>query len=390
MQSSEPKVYNIYNSKLLELAIEELCERTERKDIKSWLRGIFTRYIRTRGTLLRQVVVMDSPALQDIAARLDKADETHPYAWRQGGFEEEWAQKAYAKGELYIFSKITFARRMNRYIHWIDYLETIPEGPISMTPSQLLPKVEAWDKKLAQEKVIASMNVGVKRVYEWDERPEYVVQLVDRTAFKVEGKLMHNCVGGYFGRNGVEVYSLRHPDHDKALVTIEIRTISYKGRGRRGEGPPRRRELVQVEKAYRKTPSEEEMALIREWLFDFTGSHECYDAYDVNSGNDDDDDEDVLDEDDEDDGDVDDGDVDDGDVDDGDSDDDDDEENHLLQVRRKPKRKEELNDEDGEDVLDDQESQRRRRAPTEAELDTEDGVGSPEITDLPRSIRDNY
>jgi phosphopantothenoylcysteine synthetase/decarboxylase len=72
--------------------------------------------------------------------------------------------------------------------------------------------------------MIASLSEGVEVMQSpaLESTDYFMAKLLTKTAYKNEGAVMSHCVAGYFGRHGVEIYSLRNAEKAKPCATIEV------------------------------------------------------------------------------------------------------------------------------------------------------------------------
>ena len=231
---------NILNVEDIDKFVKRIS-RERPEHVAVWLRSTFSRWLRKGcGTTLQCVCSkkFNDPITRMLvglaAAAVDKdgpallAKFLHPVKVRD---LPEWAQASMEDHELWYWSPTEADQE--QYNHWIDYLMTLPERDIRMTVEQLVAAVAVWDKQLAKQKVIASLNEGVEfqNISALESTDYFVAKLLTKTAYKNEGSAMSHCVGGYFGRAGVSIYSLRNAEKTRPCATIEIRTDN-KGTGK--------------------------------------------------------------------------------------------------------------------------------------------------------------
>lgn len=215
--------------------------RERPEHVAVWLRSTFSRWLRKGcGTTLQCVCSkkFNDPITRMLvelaASAVDKdgpallAKYLHPVKVRD---LPEWAQSSLEDHELWYWSPTEEDRE--QYNHWVDYLMTLPERDIRMTVDQLVTAVTVWDKQLAKQKMIASLNEGVEvqKIAALEATDYFVVKLLTKAAYQSEGSAMSHCVGGYFGRAGVAIYSLRNAEKTRPCATIEVRT-DKKGAGK--------------------------------------------------------------------------------------------------------------------------------------------------------------
>jgi len=120
--------------------------------------------------------------------------------------------------------------------HIIDFLNSdmAPVRLRKMSYSEAKNGAEKWTSLLVKRgNSIDETDADVKKFIRYKSGYKWV-QLVGENAFKREGALMSHCVGSYYGKTGVKVYSLRDPNN-KPHCTIEVVGDSniqqIKGRG---------------------------------------------------------------------------------------------------------------------------------------------------------------
>lgn len=100
----------------------------------------------------------------------------------------------------------------NKLAHVLDYMQSeLPDKPFRQTVDVLKAGVRAWDRRLAKQKLFGELSEGteileVKALADSNYR---LVRLLTKQAYANEGAVMKHCVATYFGRKGVEIYSLR-------------------------------------------------------------------------------------------------------------------------------------------------------------------------------------
>lgn len=119
---------------------------------------------------------------------------------------------------------------LNDYAHWIDYLthEVIPKVQVRNTIPHLIVQVNAWDKQLHNQKLVAELAGDCTPIQcsTLEGTDMFLVRLDSENAYKRESKLMKNCVKSYFKdnqRGKVEIWSLRSFNNSRPVATIEIR-----------------------------------------------------------------------------------------------------------------------------------------------------------------------
>lgn len=105
--------------------------------------------------------------------------------------------------------------------HCIDFLKS-KESPKKITRLGFIDTIklsEEWTVKLNNKKLKAECDESVEEIivldqYRW-------VKLLTEESFSREGKIMQHCVASYFGKNKVEIYSLRD-SLNEPHCTIEV------------------------------------------------------------------------------------------------------------------------------------------------------------------------
>ena len=104
-----------------------------------------------------------------------------------------------------------------------------------MSIEQAHQKAQEWTKTLIKKgKNIIETEEDVEVVKVWKDGMR-MVKLVGENAFKREGKLMSHCVGSYYGKAGVEIFSLRDQKNEPHCTIEKITKDGYiqqiKGKG---------------------------------------------------------------------------------------------------------------------------------------------------------------
>lgn len=230
---------NVLNVEDIDKLVKRLArDRTEH--VAAWLKSTFSRWLRKGNGTMRQCVcaktlndpitklllaLAAAPSGVNVSEHVSAA--LHPVKVKD---LEPWAQESLADHELWFWSPTN--EDLERYGHWIDYLCTLPDRAIKLTIDHLIVAVAAWDKQLAKQKLMSSLSDGVEFV----ESPAldatdgyYLVKLLTKQAYAAEGAVMSHCVGGYFGRKDVTIYSLRRLEQDRPCATIEVRSTKDGG-----------------------------------------------------------------------------------------------------------------------------------------------------------------
>lgn len=170
--------------------INELCNRANNEFVK--------KYIKT--TIVTGII-------NDFPAELTKKSESQLPAWAKGKTNE-------------LYEIRIDANNKEKFFHYIDYLNTLPNAPIKIAFSDLPKKVAEWEN----EKVNADSIGKVKKVFTDGEFEWY--QLLDGTSLKYETKYMQHCVGKggytrYVEDGDIIIYSLRK--NNKPHATLDLR-----------------------------------------------------------------------------------------------------------------------------------------------------------------------
>lgn len=114
-------------------------------------------------------------------------------------------------------------------LHWLDFLDTLPDRQVRYTIPELKKAVAVWDKQIRAQVLKASFTEGVDAVpckkLEESNPDLCLVKLRTKAAYLAEGASMKNCVGSYFNRHLTSVYSLRSKVEEKSTATIEVRHL---------------------------------------------------------------------------------------------------------------------------------------------------------------------
>ena len=145
-----------------------------------------------------------------------------------------WVQTTMKK---YIETNNVSIDRQGELEHIIDYLES-RRKPLKlrrMSMEQALRLSKEWTKRLEKKgQDIKEKDGDVLPFLEFEKTGFKIVQLVGDSAFKREGALMRHCVGSYYGKEGVKIYSLRDPlnnPHCTIEITEDESIQQIKGKG---------------------------------------------------------------------------------------------------------------------------------------------------------------
>jgi len=137
--------------------------------------------------------------------------------------------KQWIKSNLVNYLKTTEANQ-GEIEHIIDYFHARKEAYENKGKSFNLKKMSYKQAKDLAEKWIKTLKKKGRDIVETEVDTETVldfkngirlVRLVGASAFKREGHLMSHCVASYYGKNDIEVYSLRDAKNNPHC-TIEI------------------------------------------------------------------------------------------------------------------------------------------------------------------------
>lgn len=111
--------------------------------------------------------------------------------------------------------------------HWIDWMcAEAPDRDLRMTVPHVIDAVAKWDRRLARQKLISELSVGVETVetqaFDGFEETTVLVLLTTRDSYLNEGAAMSHCVGTYWGRSDTKIYSLRSAGSKRPIATIEV------------------------------------------------------------------------------------------------------------------------------------------------------------------------
>lgn len=107
--------------------------------------------------------------------------------------------------------------------HVLDFLvsDSAPKRINKMSYEQAHVAAEKWNKALQKKGAdIKESDSDVETVLDFKDGFR-IVKLVGENAYKREGFLMRHCVGSYYGRGDVLIFSLRDADNN-SHATLEI------------------------------------------------------------------------------------------------------------------------------------------------------------------------
>lgn len=107
--------------------------------------------------------------------------------------------------------------------HIIDFLnsEDAPKRLLKMSYSQAKKSAEKWIEKLNKKAEKIEEKKEDTKIIKKYKNGYKIVKLVGKNAFDREGLLMKHCVSNYFGKENVEIFSLRDEDN-MPHATFEI------------------------------------------------------------------------------------------------------------------------------------------------------------------------
>jgi len=141
--------------------------------------------------------------------------------------------------------------------HILDYMRAKqPKRLKKMSVEEALSNTEKWQKSLLKKgSNLIELESDVEVIKTFKKKGFRLVKLIGENAFKREGTLMSHCVASYYGKSGVDIYSLRDGQNNPHC-TFEVKKNSgtdrtsgkasidqIKGKGN-GEIHPRYIELV--------------------------------------------------------------------------------------------------------------------------------------------------
>lgn len=108
--------------------------------------------------------------------------------------------------------------------HILDWLKSkqAPKRLRKMAFKTALDKSREWTERMVRKAGgVVETEEDTELVHQFKKSRNRLVKLVGENSFKREGALMGHCVSSYYGKEGVEVYSLRDLDNNPHC-TIEL------------------------------------------------------------------------------------------------------------------------------------------------------------------------
>lgn len=270
--------YNIYNVPDFDKFVARMRGRSSNLQVKAWVDSIFKNWLRTHADVFQMIVpqkTIEHPWTKFLLSEIDDLNDHHVSTIRgqivvMPEPAAEWALEPYWAGELYAFRPPT-GKFVSDLYHFMDFMELLPDRTIRYSVEELATAVEAWDAQLEKQKLMDDLTKGVEVVYQFPDRPEYVVKLVTPQSYRAEGAAMAHCVEDYIGR-ACTIYSIRTKDDPWPLLTVEVRAtketrFSYLRKriiSTHGASPSWR--LEQVQRRFRQPVTDEHKQLLQEFL----------------------------------------------------------------------------------------------------------------------------
>lgn len=151
--------------------------------------------------------------------------------------------------------------------HILDFLNSdrAPKRLKKMSYPTAKVQSEKWVKSLVKKgnNITEVAKVDYKVIKRYSPSGFKFVRLLSENAFKREGNLMSHCVGSYYGRDKVEIYSLRD-ENDQPHCTIEVqrennRIQQIKGKGNGSIHPKYIKYVLSIIKYFKMELNEYEM-----------------------------------------------------------------------------------------------------------------------------------
>ncbi len=192
--------------------IASLMDRTDKPNIKAWLKGSLKNYIVNTYQKTKPVKVTKS--------------------------SPDWLVKKVEAGEevLDVVLGTKFRKDVEHLIDYFTHSGEFGDKEIRVSGEDAFGKASIWGKaSKAKEKEVARAKDGVDTIHEYDDGFQWV-DVKAAGALKREGSRMGHCVGGYcdsVASGAVSIFSLRDPKNSPH-VTVEIRKNAIwqiKGKG---------------------------------------------------------------------------------------------------------------------------------------------------------------
>lgn len=228
---------NVLNPEYVDVIIKILAIECP-TNISNWLNSTWRKWFIFESPHVKLVLdskIVSTPMFQEIEAKINSFNTQRTFKEVLNEMFEfieieaqvEWVRKAYqgGRGELWFLQGLSM-EDARTYIHWVDYLRTLPDKLISKSIPQLILEVEKWNEKLHQQEITTSLKEGVKVI---DCPPlegtnTILVKLMTIYSHIAEGQAMGNCIKDlhYFQMKGCYIYSLRDKDTYKPSLSIQV------------------------------------------------------------------------------------------------------------------------------------------------------------------------
>lgn len=141
------------------------------------------------------------------------------FRFRHKSFEErEIASKS--SGPFHLIDLQDFFFRVQSVLDFVCYSGYATVKHLTTLDFEVAEKKhERWLKTIRRKE--KAIEGKVETVFTFPSG-DFVVQLLDKTAYEREGFLLNHCVGSYYGTSKSTIYSLRNV-HNKPLATLEVR-----------------------------------------------------------------------------------------------------------------------------------------------------------------------
>ena len=197
---------NVLNVEDVDDYVKYLANKVSKPNVKKWIKTTLKKHIINNATL----------------EKVERLPNRSP----------SWAKESFDNNDLYRFDPEDLDREFNRNLEnvldWMEDDDSV-DGPIQFGFNQAVKKADKYREKKSQ----GNKDVGEVKV--WKEfKSEYkIVQLIDKEAFKYEGKVMKHCVGdelqNYYKETqsgDTMIFSLRDKN-DNPHATIQYNPKTY-------------------------------------------------------------------------------------------------------------------------------------------------------------------
>jgi hypothetical protein len=163
---SDAALFNLLNSESPKSHALTLA-RNAPAHVQSWFKSTFARWLAQNPDLVRQCVsarICRSPQYRMLKALTELLQASSKQSFRFHELEDtqelpEWATVALKDHRLGYWT-MPGPEVNDIYMHWRDYLMTLPERDIRMTVPQVTEAVVAWDKQLARQRLLTDIKEG--------------------------------------------------------------------------------------------------------------------------------------------------------------------------------------------------------------------------------------